>query len=263
MNKSTAESTGSPRERCWCGGRLTEFAWHAEYGVCASCGCYVSRRSPSRSELRELYSFDGYWHSRQLAKGNPAIESRTRNDLTDGRVAFWLGLIAEFAPSTGRAVEVGCAHGVLLTQLATAGWAVVGVEPDEATAAWTAEATGVDVRAGLFPDVELPGVFDLFLAFDVIEHSPDPARFMRGAADLLRSGGIAIIQTPIDRYGTQPPFAERFKDAFDPEEHLFLFTNRAMEQLAEASGGLRIVDSSRRLWLHHEICILAKEKERG
>ncbi len=51
---------------------------------------------------------------------------------------------------------------------------------------------------------------------------------MKDAAQLLSYGGIAIIQTPIDRYGYEPPFGERFDAAFDDVEHIHVFVDRVM-----------------------------------
>lgn len=244
------------RDRCWCGGELLPFKWHSSYGVCAECGGYVNRRPPLLREVKRLYNFDLYWHTRQQLKGNPAIEHRPVNDRSDGRVDYWLGLIERYGPSTGRVVEVGCAHGVLIAELKARGYKCIGVEPDEQTAEWTRQNMGLDVRSGFFPEVDLPKC-DLFLAFDVIEHSPEPEAFMKGAAQLLNPGGVAIIQTPIDRYDYQPPFGDRFEAAFDDIEHLFLFTDKAMRELAQRSG-LQIASMTERLWLHHEVCVFRK-----
>ncbi len=244
------------REVCWCGGSLEAFEWHTSYGVCAKCACYVNRRPPTREGLDQLYSFDFYWHSLVRQHGQPVIEERAQNDRTDGRVDYWLGLIKSYGPSSGRVVEVGCAHGVLLAELSARGYDCVGLEPDPRTAQWTRQRTGLDVRAGFFPDESLP-TCDLFLALDVIEHSPDPLGFLRAAGNLLNRGGIAIIQTPIDRYEFKPPFGERFADAFKEMEHLFLFTNGAMQKLGDRAG-LQVKSMSERLWLHHEICVFVK-----
>ncbi|MHB0870860.1 MAG: class I SAM-dependent methyltransferase [Chloroflexota bacterium] len=193
---------------------------------------------------------------KQTVRGYPPIELRTQNDLADGRVGYWLNLVDRFGPRRGRVIEVGCAHGALLAKLRSHGYECIGVEPDPETAEWVRNDKGLDIRAGLFPDVELPNC-DLFLAFDVWEHGPDPLAFLQGASKLLNAGGIAIIQTPIDRYRTEPPFGDKFRPAFEDTEHLFLFTDTAVERLAERSG-LVVVDATERLWLHHEVCVLAK-----
>src|SRR5581483_4218786 len=90
------------QERCWCGGELLPFKWHVSYGVCAECGCYVNQCPPLPEELKRIYSFETYWHTRQKMRGFPAIEHRSVNDRSDGRVDYWLGLIERYGPSSGR-----------------------------------------------------------------------------------------------------------------------------------------------------------------
>src|SRR5207302_6973818 len=99
---------------------------------------------------------------------------------------------------------------------------------------------------------------DLFLSFDVLEHSSDPLAFIREAARLLRPGGVAIIQTVIDRYGVVPPFQDRFADAFDDIEHLFIFTDKAILQLAKGAG-LQVVSMHERVWVMGELFVLRKD----
>jgi len=244
---------------CWCGGQLRPISWHHRYGVCDRCGSYVNMHPPVREELGRLYSMGEYWHARQRRKGHPPIENRQANDLKDGRVGYWLDLIDRFSKRRGLALEVGCGSGVLLTELQHKGYKCIGVEPDARTAEWIHENTGLDVRSGFFPDVDVP-TCDLFLAFDVIEHSPDPIGFMEGISRVLAEDGVAIIQTPIERYGFEPPFGEMFSNAFDDVEHLFLFSDKAIGMLA-AKAGLEVESASERLALHHEVCILKKRKQ--
>jgi len=206
--------------------------------------------------MERLYTFDRYWHKRMKCLGYPTIEDRTSTDLNDGRTSHWLELVQQYGPSSGQVAEVGCAHGVLLAELARRGYRCTGNEPDEVTASWTREKVGLDIRSGFFPEVALPEC-DLFIAFDVLEHSIDPKSFMIGASKLLKPGGVAVIQTPIDRYDYEPPFGETFEAAFNDIEHLYILTDESMEKLAECSG-LEIIDAKGRLWLHHEICIFQK-----
>jgi len=172
-------------------------------------------------------------------------------------VDYWITLISKYGPSRGRVLEIGCAPGVLLKALKERGYDCTGVEVDEETAAWTSKMSGVNVCAGLFPDIELSPC-DLFLSFDVLEHSAAPEAFMREAARLLKPGGVAIIQTAVDRYDYVPPFGPRFKEAFDEIEHLFIFTDAAVWELARRVK-LKVISSSERMWLMGEICVLGKE----
>jgi len=144
---------------------------------------------------------------------------------------------------------------VLLTELQARGYSCTGVEISDDVAVWMRDSTGLDIRSGFFPGVELPKC-DLFLAFDVLEHSPCPVEFLKNAAAHLSANGVAIIQTAIDRYDYQPPFGVRF-DMFDDLEHLFLFTDQAIRALAKEAD-LEIVSLNESLWLGGEACILRK-----
>lgn len=245
------------RDRCWCGGELLPFKWHPSYGVCTNCGCYVNRRPPLSEDLEKIYSLDLFWRTRQKSKGFPTIEKRAALYRSDGRLRYWLNLIKQYGPVGGCVIEVGCAPGVLLSELRQRGYECIGVEISQDVVDWMRRTMGLDVRSGFFPGVALPHC-DLFLALDVLEHSPCPADFMHEVSRLLLPQGIAIIQTAIDRYDHEPPFGDRF-DMFDDLEHLFLFTDKAMRELAKLAR-LQVVSLKERLWLAGEVCVFRKER---
>src|SRR5262245_33638315 len=83
-----------------------------------------------------------------------------------------------------------------------------GVEISEDVAEWIRHKHGFDMRSGFFPGIELTRC-DLFLAFDVFEHSPCPVLFLQEVARCLVPGGVAILQTAIDRYNFEIPFGDR------------------------------------------------------
>lgn len=254
INKELKNIKRGTRYNCWCGGELKDFKWHKSYKICSVCGSYVNIIPPLFEELSKIYSFDFYWHLVQCSHGSPSIEERYKNDKKDGRIDFWKKLIREIAPPPKNVIEVGCAYGGLLFELRRLGYNVIGVEPDVKTVDWVREKLKIDIRVGLFPNVNLPKC-ECFLAFDVLEHSYDPKKFIEGVEKILNPGGIAIIQTPIDRYDLKPPFGERF-DMFNDLEHLFIFTDKAMEKLIEGSG-LKIIKEDK-LWVSAEIIIFQK-----
>ena len=178
---------------------MREAPWHRSYGVCERCGCYVNRVPPKADEFSTIYSIDCYWGAVARMRGWPALGERGDLYRRDGRLAHWLALVEKYAPAPGTVVEIGCAPGVLLAELNARGYRCVGVEPEHRVAEWL-RSQGLDVRTGMFPDrgLALPPC-DLVLAFDVLEHVPAPDAFLAETARRLRPGGIAIIQTPIDR----------------------------------------------------------------
>lgn len=247
------------RDRCWCGGALRPFRWHASYGVCDGCGCYVNRCPPRPEEFARIYSSAWYWGAVSRMRGVPDLAARAELYAADGRLRHWLRLVETFASAAGRVLEIGCAPGALLAALQRQGRRCVGVEVEASVAKWIREHVGLDVRCGIFPGAGLSlEPCDLFLAFDVLEHVPAPDTFLREAARLLTPGGVAIIQTPIDRNHSEPPFGAEASVVFDDVEHLFVFVDPAMEALA-ARAGLEVVSLTEAAWQpRHELCIYRK-----
>jgi SAM-dependent methyltransferase len=245
------------RDSCWCGAVLEALPEFPSFGRCRECGTYVNRRPPRTDELTRLYGLGTYWRTRQRMRGYPAIEQRGEFYRADGRLARWLELVEQFAPSARTVVEIGCAPGVLLQELAARGRRCIGVEINDDVAAWMRRQTDLDIRGGSFPGISLPPC-ELFLAFDVLEHSPSPVAFLVEAARLLVPGGIAIVQTAIDRYDFPTPFGER-GDLFDDVEHLYLFTDNAMLRLARLAG-LEILHEKSSTFVGGELCVLRKAK---
>lgn len=227
------ESTVPRRDvtECWCGGSLRAVSGLTQYRACVDCGCYVNIRPPMPEALKEMYSLNNYWRVRQRVMGVPPIEKRADLYRADGRLQYWLDLVRQYGPRSGNVIEIGCAPGTLLSELTQLGFSCIGVEPDSSVAEWINRNTKVRVVQGLFPEVDLPKC-DLFLAFDVAEHTPDPVAFWRGIANTLRSGGRAIVQTPIECSDYARPFKTR-RDFFDGLEHLYLYTDTSIQKLAE------------------------------
>jgi SAM-dependent methyltransferase len=95
-----------------------------------------------------------------------------------------------------RVLEVGCGAGDLLAQLAARGCQVVGVDASEAArdeARLRAAPFGArfDVRADL-PD----GLFDLVLAFEVLEHIEDELGALQRFGARIRPGGHLLLSVP-------------------------------------------------------------------
>lgn len=243
------------RKECWCGGELQPFRWHAGYGVCADCGCYVNRYPPLPEVLKQVYSLDLYWRRRQRMKGFLPIEARGSQYRSEGRLDYWLSLVTRYGPRQGWVIEVGCAPGVLLAELQGSGFECIGVEADGKVADWVRRNTGVDVREGLFPGPELPDC-DLFLAFDVAEHTPTPLAFWKEIARLLTPGGVAILQTSVETLDYEHPFKAR-PDFFEPIEHLFLYTDRSIRILT-ALAELELVAIEEAPGTLGGVCILRK-----
>lgn len=222
-----------PTERsCWCGGSLAP-SLHPLYGKCTSCGTFVLRRTPTKEDLQQYYSLQGYWYEHQRRDcGFPDIERRAAADLND-RIPVWYDLLARSKPAIRSLLEIGCAHGGFLNYCRERGvLEVVGVEVDEETCRFARTHFNLPhVYPGLFPAVQLPqSRFDAVTGFDVIEHFLDPVAGLKSVADTLENNGIFFFQTPCYR-GESESWAQ-----FKPDEHIFLYDAHNIRLLCDQAG---------------------------
>ena len=132
----------------------------------------------------------------------------------------------------------------------------MGVEANTDVVHWLRQNLQLNVHQGIFPEISLPKA-NLFLSFDVLEHSMDPIEFINGVSEHLQSGGVAILQTAIDRYNSNPPFGEQFEKIFDDVEHTYIYTDDAIRKLI-ATTDLQLISLEHRTSLAGEIIVIKK-----
>ena len=132
--------------------------------------------------------------------------------------------------TAGRLLDVGAGNGAYLRRASSAGWNVVGVEPDGA-AVEAACRSGLNVRQGGIECLsDAPESFDVITMNHVIEHVHDPLTVLTHAFALLKSDGVLHIETPnIDSYGHRR-FGRHWR-GLEPPRHLVLFSWDSLEML--------------------------------
>lgn len=160
--------------------------------ACARCGLGV-RTAPARTGP-DLYA-QGY---RLYAHRPGAPFERARQ----ARYASW---IAGLVPEPSSVLDVGCGNGSLLLALRTH-WpsaALLGCDPSaEAVTSGAREGLRLwqGTAASLPPDVAA----DLLVTVNVIEHTEDPAGFLRGLRHAVTPGGHLVVICPDgDRAGLE------------------------------------------------------------
>jgi SAM-dependent methyltransferase len=107
-------------------------------------------------------------------------------------------------------------------------------------------AVQADITALPFPDER----FDLVICSHVVEHVPDDRAAMREMQRVLRPGGVALIQTPVN-YDQVATYED--PDAADPDErlrrfsqsdHVRVFAPDLRERLEEAGFDVTVADAA-------------------
>src|SRR2546430_4828231 len=97
-------------------------------------------------------------------------------------------MVGRYVPS-GRLLDVGCGHGLLLDEARRRGYDVEGLEISTSAAAYARDVLGLRVlEHPLEEHRSEEGYAAVFMA-DVLEHLGDPVEGIRRCRELLRPGG--------------------------------------------------------------------------
>lgn len=142
------------------------------------------------AEVRKFDRLAATWWDRM----GPMAALHTMNPLRTG----W---VAERIPPGCRLLDVGCGGGIAAEAFAQKGFQVTGIDAAEAPikvarAHAKAGKLKIDYRATTAEALRDAGeTFDVVCALEVIEHTTDPAAFMRLLATLVAPGGRLFVST--------------------------------------------------------------------
>jgi 2-polyprenyl-3-methyl-5-hydroxy-6-metoxy-1,4-benzoquinol methylase len=172
------------------------------------------------------------------------------------RLAFLLERLRGVQPVTraadgeaarARVLDVGCGAGEVTSEIARAGFDVVGIDvAEEPLRRARARDPQLDVRLvaaeGEWPLADAS--FDAVWAGETLEHVLDTAAWLSQVRRVLRSGGTLVLSTPAhDRLAllALALSARRFDAHFDPRsDHVRFYTRRTLARLLADFGFERI-----------------------
>ncbi len=156
---------------------------------------------------------------------------RTRADVMR-RVAF----LTPHLSSDQRLLEVGCGYGFFLSEIQGQVESAIGIEPGAARQTFAKEELRLDVRPPPLSTAGIPpNSIDVAGAFQVLEHIDRPNPFLTEIRDVLRPGGLLVVEVPnfADLYVrlSAPYRAFHFQSA-----HLVYFTPTTLRRVLEDNG---------------------------
>ncbi len=153
--------------------------------------CTADAEEISRFTAMAEEWWDPWGKFKPLHKFNPV-----RIEFMKKKMAAWFDRDADsLTPFTGLTLlDVGCGGGLLSEPLAALGFSVTGIDAGEkniniAQAHAKLSGSAIDYRIG-GPEDMTPKSFDVVLTMEVIEHVPDPRRFIALTAQALKPGGL-------------------------------------------------------------------------
>jgi SAM-dependent methyltransferase len=156
---------------------------------CHQCDLHFTDPQPSAEDIKTFYTNDRY-HSELRESG--ATEREFSN-----KYRRYLDWIRFFSPS-GRTLDIGCATGLLVHLLDTAGYQAEGLEFNSRSAEWGIERYGIPIHIGTLEQFAGSGAaaYDVITVTDVIEHTERPLEALALVNRLLTPGGHAMVTFP-------------------------------------------------------------------
>jgi len=195
---------------------------------CADCGLRIVNPQPSPRELQT-------WYASFFASG---IEGQAYAQQEEQHLEFARRSSRFLARRLehGRLLDIGCAHGHFMHEMQLAGWDSIGIELDEGAADVARKRFGVEVSVGEAEQLlKTMGGFDLVTMWANIEHLRDPVSVITQSFSVLRKGGKIVISTG-RLGGVLESVIRGYSMWYDPPQHLWYFTQKAMRILLEAAG---------------------------
>ena len=140
-----------------------------------------------------------------------------------------------------RLLDVGCAAGFFIEAALDAGFDPVGIELSPTAI----ELARPEVRARITcGDVNVlvaseARQFDVVTAFDIIEHTLDPAAFLDDIGRVLTPGGLLVVSTPDTGHWLRRIMGDRWP-MLQPFQHTFLSLSRQCERCCWSTATNRL-----------------------
>ena len=209
----------------------TDAPW--EVAKCKGCGYVYTRIRPSREDLPNYYAADYFKDQRHRKKFFNADGSRRIRDVSySNRIAD----VEHHVSKRGNLLEIGAAKGGFLASLRERGWETDGVEisADGVREAW--EDHGIELFCGELEDYTTEKRYDVICMYQTFEHVWNPASTLAKCRELLKPGGILIIEVPNRKAFEMRYSARRREMSYDLPRHLSHFTPEFLARESEKRG---------------------------
>lgn len=221
--------------------------------VCPFCAC-VQKTVDAKweSEVGRIYDSYSIYHQSEgteqsvFDQVSGAVSSRSARLLQRLRSQVEL-------PDTGRLLDVGCGNGAFLRVFSSTmpRWSLRGTELN---ARYEKEIESIAGVEGLHvgAPAEVPGCFNLITLVHVLEHVPNPRKFLAELGDKLEFGGLLVIEVPAF---LRNPFDLLIAD------HITHFSKATILQPIRAAGYESVIVSDD--WIPKELTVVARKAHRS
>lgn len=204
---------------------------------CDHCSLIYLSPRPSKETMKAFYPA-------KYAPFRPAIQDERHalmRWMRTRKLARRRRLIERYSGQKhGSLLDVGCATGLFLNEMAQGGWEIAGVEPTASAVEYARDRFALKVFGGTLTEAPFqPGSFDVVTFWDVLEHTFSPAEDLFRAARLLRPDGLLVINVPHWDSLARRLFGRHWL-GLDPPRHLYVFSRETLTALLAKAGFLTV-----------------------
>ncbi|MCA9052865.1 MAG: class I SAM-dependent methyltransferase [Planctomycetaceae bacterium] len=205
---------------------------------CRRCGLGQLAPLPSEADVRGVYESAAYAGAYDQAGEQFVVNPRDAARTLQPRFEMLQRLLAHGE----KILDVGASRGHFLAEARDRGWKIAGLEAGQNAIDFARSELGIEIQAGTIETAALPeGEFDCVHLSHVLEHLRDPRGAVQRIRQLLRPGGVFVVEVP-NEFGDlftrcrqwflrRPPTANVV-----PSTHLYFFTLRSLRQLLTDAG---------------------------
>lgn len=224
---------------------------------CSNCTLRFTQDVPDEDSIGPYYQSQEYISHSNTDKGLlNKLYQRVRKLTLEQKAK----LIIHYTKEKGKILDVGAGIGAFLWTIKQKGWEVKGIEPDEGARKKAVELFQLSLEQ---PPVlfTLPQAnYDAITLWHVLEHVHQLHAYVEQLKGLLTAEGKIFIAVPNYTSGDATAY-KTFWAAYDVPRHLYHFTPKAMETLAQAHG-LRII-AKKPMWFDSFYVSLLSSKYRN
>ncbi len=194
---------------------------------CNVCGLVYVNPQPSENFLEEHYQNYLPESSDNITEWGKMMSGVFRESLK----------IINKTEKRGKLLDIGCAHGFFLEAASDTGWDTYGIDLSKQAVQY-AKNKGLSVSNSiLFEKTYQDNEFDIITMFYVLEHLPNPARYLKEVYRILKPSGILLIRVP-----HTTPIVTLLKafnipnKLYDAPSHLTDFSPQTLKRLLEKIG---------------------------
>jgi SAM-dependent methyltransferase len=202
---------------------------------CKRCGFYFTNPRPTIESLPSFYDMSYFRDDDEIRFGFFNQDGEPRS-LSAHEYKQRIADIESYVEKRGCLLELGAAVGEFLSVMSSRGWKVEGVEVSRDAVEVAKRNHAVDIFCGNLEQFESSKTYDVVCMYHSLEHTPNPAYVIDRAYELLKPGGIIVIEVPNLKGFDSRINRERKLSSYDLPRHLSHFTPAILSNKLQRTG---------------------------